>query len=91
MDNSPAGANHPGPVYRCERGTDEAQPGRNREESMKIRLTVVDVETGETLEVIGTCITDNPSRAVQMYDQDEKWIELGHQADIRWEDVTNEA
>jgi hypothetical protein len=58
---------------------------------MKIKIEVFDVDTGEALEDLGTCLTDNPSRAVQMYDQDEKWIEQGYNADIRWKDVTNKA
>jgi dihydroorotase-like cyclic amidohydrolase len=58
---------------------------------MRIKLEVYDVETGETLEEIGECLTDSPNRAVQMYDEDEKWIEQGYNADIRWIDITNEA
>lgn len=58
---------------------------------MRIKLEVFDCDTGETLEDLGTCLTDNPSRAVQMYDEDEKWIEQGYNADIRWKDVTNPA
>ena len=58
---------------------------------MRIKLEVFDCDTGKTLEELGTCLTDSPNRAVQKYDADEKWIERGYNADIRWTDVTNEA
>ena len=58
---------------------------------MRIRLEVFDSDTGAPLEDLGTCLTENPAGAVQMYDQDEKWIEQGYNADIRWFDVTNKA
>lgn len=58
---------------------------------MKIKLEVYDMDTGKTLETIGTCLTDSPARAVRMYDQDEAWIEKGYNADIRWVDITNPA
>jgi len=58
---------------------------------MRIKLEVFDVDTGETLEEIGTCLTDSPARAVQQYDNDEAWIEKGYNADIRWTDITNQA
>jgi hypothetical protein len=58
---------------------------------MRIKLEVYDVDTGKTLEDLGTCMTDNPNRAVQNYDEDEKWIEQGYNADIRWTDITNQA
>lgn len=58
---------------------------------MRIRLEVYDCDTNAPLEDLGTCLTDNPSRAVQVYDQDEKWIEQGYNADIRWFDITDAA
>jgi len=58
---------------------------------MRIKLEVYDVDTGETLEEIGECLTDSPSRAVQNYDQDEAWIKKGYNADIRWKDITDKA
>jgi hypothetical protein len=58
---------------------------------MRIKLWVEDVDTGEVLEEIGECTTDNPSRAVQMYDQDDAWAEKGYNAEIRWKDITNQA
>jgi hypothetical protein len=58
---------------------------------MRIKLEVFDVDTGKNLEDLGTCLTNNPNRAVQMYDQDEKWIEQGYNADIRWTDITDPA
>ena len=58
---------------------------------MKIKIEVYDVESGETLEELGECLTDNPTRAIQMYNQDEAWAERGYNADIRWVDITNPA
>lgn len=58
---------------------------------MRIKLEVYNVDTGETLEDLGECVTDSPARAVQMYDNDEAWIEKGYNADIRWKDITNKA
>ena len=58
---------------------------------MRIKFEVYDVDTGETLEEIGECVTDNPARAVEMYDNEEAWCEKGYNADIRWKDITNEA
>lgn len=58
---------------------------------MRIKLWVVDVDTDAVLEELGTCLTDNPSRAVQNYDQDDAWIEKGYNADIRWKDITDKA
>jgi len=51
---------------------------------MKIKLTVVDTDTGMVLEHIGTCLADSVSRALQMYDNDEAWQDLGYSADIHW-------
>ena len=58
---------------------------------MRIRLEVFDSDTGAPLENLGTCLTDNPTRAVQMYNQDTVWAEKGYNADIRWFDITNKA
>lgn len=58
---------------------------------MRIKLYVVDVDTDEVLEEIGTCLTDSPNRAVQNYNEDEAWAEKGYNADIRWEDITDKA
>ena len=58
---------------------------------MRIKLEVYDVDTGETLEELGTCLTDSPNRAVQNYNEDEAWAERGYNADIRWTDITNQA
>lgn len=58
---------------------------------MKIRLYVKDLETGKVLEEVGTCLTDNPQRAAQMYHQEDAWIDKGYNADIAWEDITNRA
>ncbi len=59
------------------------------DKTMKIKLWVEDEDTGEVLEDLGTCLTDSPGRAVQMYDAEEAWIEKGHNADIHWEDITD--
>jgi hypothetical protein len=56
---------------------------------MKIKIEVYDVETGDVLEDLGTCLTDSPARAIQMYHQDDEWAEKGYNANIRWVDVTN--
>ena len=58
---------------------------------MRIKLEVYDVDSGEVLEEIGECVTDNPARAVEMYNNEEAWCEKGYNADIRWKDITNEA
>jgi hypothetical protein len=56
---------------------------------MRIKIWVKDLETGAVLEELGTCLTDNPTRAVEMYNQDVAWAERGYNATIAWEDVTN--
>jgi len=53
--------------------------------SDRIRIYVKDLETGESLEELGTCLTGNPVRAVEMYDEDDAWIEKGHNAVVAWE------
>jgi hypothetical protein len=58
---------------------------------MRIKLWVQDMDTGKVLEELGTCLTDSPNRAVQMYDEDTKWFDKGYNADICWEDITNPA
>ena len=57
---------------------------------MLIKLWVQDEETGEVLEDLGTCITDSPGRAIQMYDAEEAWAARGYDADIHWKDITDE-
>lgn len=56
---------------------------------MEIKIWVEDVDTGKVLEDLGTCVTDSPSRAMEMYDQDEKWAELGYNADIKYKIIAN--
>jgi hypothetical protein len=58
---------------------------------VRIRLEVYDCDTNQPLEDLGECVTDSPHRAAQNYTEDEKWIERGHNADIRWFDITNKA
>lgn len=58
---------------------------------MRIQIEVYDVDTDETLEVIGECLTDNPNRAIQMYDNDFEWCARGYNADMRWRDISSRA
>lgn len=59
---------------------------------MRIKIWVEDVDTGEVLEDLGTCLTDSPNRAVQMYADDcDKYLEQGVNAGVRWTDITNQA
>jgi hypothetical protein len=51
----------------------------------RIRIWVKDLNTGEVLEELGTCLTDSPRRALEMYNEDEAWTEKGYNADIAWE------
>lgn len=38
---------------------------------MNVRILIVDAETGETLKVLSSnCVTDSPSRALQMFADD---------------------
>jgi hypothetical protein len=54
---------------------------------MKIRIFVKDSDTGEVLEDLGTCTTDSPSRAAEMYDNDRPWCEKGYHGVIAWETI----
>jgi len=57
---------------------------------MRIRIEVYDVDTGKILADLGECLTDSPSRALQMYEDDERaWCDKGYSADLRWVDITN--
>jgi hypothetical protein len=58
---------------------------------MRIKIWVKDVETGDVLEELGECLTDSPNRAVQMYNEDDKWETLGYSADVCWKDITNQS
>lgn len=59
---------------------------------MKIKLWIEDTRNGEVLEDLGTCLTDSPNRAVQMYeDETEKWDEKGYWAEVYWKDITDKA
>lgn len=60
---------------------------------MRIKLTVIDVDTQKVLEDLGYCNTDNIGRAVEMYDQTVDWVdwlERGYNPTLRWVDVTDE-
>ena len=54
---------------------------------MKIRLFVKDFDTDEELEDLGTCTTDSPSRAIEIYDNDRDWCERGYHAIMAWETI----
>lgn len=50
---------------------------------MKIKVWIEDAETGKILEQLGTCLTDNISRALQMYTPEEdKWADKGYQPEV---------
>ena len=52
---------------------------------MKIRIYVKDMVTGTVLEELGTCVCDSPSRAVEMYqDEEDMWDDKGYCANIAW-------
>ena len=50
---------------------------------MKIKVWVGN-EEGKVLEDLGTCLCDSPTRAVQMYNQEQSWIDKGYNADIHY-------
>jgi hypothetical protein len=59
---------------------------------MRIKLWIADSRDGEVLEELGTCLTDNPTRAAQMYESDtDKWEEKGYWAEVKWQDITDPA
>jgi hypothetical protein len=59
---------------------------------MRIKLWIEDGRNGDVLEELGTCLTDSPNRAAQMYESDtQKWEEQGCWAEVKWEDITNPA
>lgn len=63
---------------------------------MRIKLWIANDETDEHLQELGTCLTDSPNRAVQMYERDyadelTEYDEHGCAVSIRWEDITNPA
>ena len=59
---------------------------------MRIKLWIEDGRDGEVLEELGTCLTDSPSRAAQMYEGEaEKWEEKGYWAEVCWKDITDQA
>ena len=58
---------------------------------MRIKLWVVDLEDGTILEDLGTCLTDSPGRALQMYNEDQAWTDRGYHVDLCWKDITNQS
>lgn len=67
--------------------------GRPRSKEVKIRVWIQDLETGEVIEELGTCITDSPNRALQMYQDDlAKVVDGGRGpiADLFYEEVVEE-
>ena len=54
---------------------------------MHIRIWVAD-EDGKELKDLGTCTTDSPNRALQMYQDDlDKYLEQGVGASLQWAEV----
>lgn len=59
---------------------------------MRIKIWIADDDTGQTLKELGTCLTDSPNRAIQMYAGSvDKYQERGLNAQIHWQDITNPA
>ncbi len=61
--------------------------------SDRIVIWIVD-DHGAVLDELGTCLTDNPNRAMEMYENDlVKWEERGYAAKLQWqwEDETKRA
>ena len=57
---------------------------------MTIRLWLQDDDTGEVIKQLGTCLTDSPSRAAQMYDREvDTCQEAGVNAQVHWQDITD--
>ena len=55
------------------------------QERGEIKITVQDYE-GNTIEELGTCITDSPNKALQMYEfATVKWSRQGYAAKLGWE------
>jgi hypothetical protein len=54
---------------------------------MNIRIWIAD-EEGIELKDLGTCTTDSPNRALQMYEDDlDTYLERGVSASLRWAEV----
>lgn len=59
---------------------------------MRIQLEIIDIETSSVLEDLGECLTNNPDRAAQMYEDDcTEWADKGYSASIHWTDITDQA
>ena len=59
---------------------------------MRIKLWIKDAFSDVVLEELGTCLTDSPNRAVQMYtDREMPWADKGFAPMLMWQDVTNPA
>lgn len=53
--------------------------------SDRIKIWIVDARDEATLEELGTCLTDSPRRALEMYQADcEKWDDKGYMPELRW-------
>ena len=57
---------------------------------MLIKLWIEDVENETKLEDLGTCVTDNPSRAAALYDDDvTTWCDRGYAASLSWSVISD--
>jgi hypothetical protein len=51
----------------------------------EILIWIEDAQTGETLEELGTCVTDSPNRALDMYASNcQEWDNKGYAAVLKW-------
>lgn len=59
---------------------------------MRIKLWIANNDDNSVIKELGTCLTDSPNRALQMYQTKcDKYLERGINAGLRWKDITNPA
>ena len=76
------GAIYPNAQSKCDAQINLCEKERCK---MKIKVWVGDEDVqGKVLEELGTCLCDSPARAVQMYNQEQIWIDKGYNADIHY-------
>ena len=57
---------------------------------MLIKLWIEDVENETELEDLGTCLTDNPNRATELWEDNVmSWCDMGYAATIMWQEVSD--
>jgi hypothetical protein len=57
---------------------------------MRIKLWIE--SDGDVIEELGECVTDNATRAVEMYDRKcDKWADKGYSPIIKWSDISDAA